>query len=178
MNAQRKEYRPKIKIEKTKADVALEIIAFALIGFIWIDAVSAYFSLPNEIPLHFDLHGAPDRYGGKLSLFTLPVLATLVSALLFVLSRYPHMFNYPIKITEANVRAAYSLATQLIRAINAYLAFTFFIIEKETISSAEFKTNEINVLLILILILGSIFLLFVYIVKLGSLKSGESKEQR
>ena len=46
----------------------LLVIPFLVIAYVWD-------SLPQTIPVHFNIHGAADRWGGKWSIFMLPVIS-------------------------------------------------------------------------------------------------------
>lgn len=66
-----------------------------------------YATLPNEIPIHFNLAGVADGWGPKRYVF---VLVGVFGALVFGsawLSTKPHLFNYPTEITESNAQAIY-----------------------------------------------------------------------
>jgi len=59
---------------------------FLILG--WWVAVSSYPQLPESIPIHFGLSGEPDGWGGRWTIFLMPVIATIIFALdYFVLGR-------------------------------------------------------------------------------------------
>ncbi|MCK4458679.1 MAG: DUF1648 domain-containing protein [Methanosarcinales archaeon] len=66
----------------------------------WIIVFHYYHLLPEEVPTHYGLHGPPDSWGCKSTIFTVPSVQAGVVALLLVLSllvkRYPWMYNFPI----------------------------------------------------------------------------------
>ena len=71
-------------------------------------------SLPDTIPIHFNLKGTPDGYGKKLNLLITPLVSTVIYIGMTIINRYPHLFNYPVKINEKNAVEQYLLATALL----------------------------------------------------------------
>jgi phage-related holin len=88
----------------------------------------------------------------------------------YILSYFPNLFNYTIKITENNYKQVYSLTVRLLRFINFYTLVLFLTLVNQTISAALNKTNSINSLLLLYFIVGYGISLIVYLVKLNKLK--------
>ncbi|PEA54193.1 hypothetical protein CON64_13835 [Bacillus pseudomycoides] len=70
------------------------VVMLIYIGFIWS-------SLPNRIPTHFGWNGEADGFGGKGNIFIHPIVGLGFYILFHVLSRFPHLFNYPSHVTEA-----------------------------------------------------------------------------
>jgi len=46
--------RPKIRMELTKTDKALEIIGWFTLLTIWVFTITSYSNLPETIPIHFN----------------------------------------------------------------------------------------------------------------------------
>jgi uncharacterized membrane protein len=53
-----------------------------LLAAMWVFAAAVYTRLPDRIPTHFDIHGQPDRWGGRGSAFVFPLIATAVALLI------------------------------------------------------------------------------------------------
>jgi len=104
---------------------------------LWIFVFVQYAALPATIPIHFNLKAEIDNYGSKATLFILPVIITIVVAGLTILGRYPHIFNYPKKITAANALEEYSKATGLLRIIKLVIAVFSLIILFFIVQSAK-----------------------------------------
>jgi len=51
----------------------------------WIYLLSIRNSLPERIPVHFDINGTPDKYGPKDQIFLWPALCTVLSVLIYLL---------------------------------------------------------------------------------------------
>jgi len=129
--------RPVIRdLERSGVDVTLEVLAF--LGVIFLVGIATYYypRLPASIPQHFDFRGDPDGWGGKSVLLIMPILGVLLFTLLSVLSRFPHMFNYPWPITENNARRQYAISRQMLSAVKLVLVATFSYITWSIISTA------------------------------------------
>lgn len=95
--------RPRIDIEKSQTAILLEILTFMLVagaaGLIgWY-----YDQLPDQIPIYFN---SPTKdangFGSKSLLWMSPVICGIIVIGLYILNRFPHIFNYPVKITAEN----------------------------------------------------------------------------
>jgi uncharacterized membrane protein len=81
----------------------LRLAALGLLAVLYAGSAAAYPSLPERIPIHFDLAGNPDGWArtSLLSWFLLPLIATAVAALVLVAGRVseyrPELWNVPEK---------------------------------------------------------------------------------
>ena len=132
-----KKDRPKIKIELTKSDKILEIIALLLLICLWIYVIYNYNSLPDIINTHFNAQGKPDGIGEKQYIFGLPGVATFLYLLVTIASRYPHTFNYLEEITEENALEQYTKMTKLTRILKIILIGIFGYSSWQTISNVD-----------------------------------------
>lgn len=128
--------RPKLKIELEPFDWIVEGIGIvALLGLVALPFLY-YDDLPDTIPHHYDIDGNVDRYGGKGMIWFLPVLGLVMYIGMAVLNRFPHIFNYPGKITNENTLRQYTLATRLVRGINTIVVSFFLYISYQIIQSS------------------------------------------
>jgi len=122
--------RPRIKIQPEKPDKVLSIAGYCLLLALWAMVLLNYSHLPETIPTHFNAAGQADNYGSKMSLFVLPVVASILFVALTILARYPHIFNYPVTITEENAGRHYRTAIRMLNMIKTativLLSFTTF----------------------------------------------------
>jgi len=84
--------------------------------------------MPDTIPTHFNSLGKPDNYGGKSSIFLLPILATAIYAAITWLNKHPHIMNYPMKITAENALEMYAGATLMLRFLKLAILIVFTMI--------------------------------------------------
>lgn len=133
-------YRPikrlVIPLPITMIEVILELVGIAFLIAMIALPVIYWAALPEAIPTHFGFTGEPDNWGGKESLIFLPMIGTVLYLVMGLLSRYPHTYNYPVRITEANAEIQYLLARQLINWLKTLLAILFAYIEWGTIQVA------------------------------------------
>lgn len=59
-------------------------------------------------------------------LLVLCILSTLLFICIGQLLRYPHLLNYPVKITEQNALRQYTLSTRFLRYLKMIIVLIFF----------------------------------------------------
>lgn len=146
-------------LKLTFADKIMEACGWGLICLLWGLVVWVYSSLPDIIPVHFDISGNADAYGGKMTLFFLPVIVTLMAIGLTVLNLYPHKFNYPVTISADNALIQYTYATRMIRVLKLMIALLscgliYFIYKKASGAWGQMQWFLPVALLMIILPLG------------------------
>jgi len=109
--------RPKIKTGLTVFDLVVEIAGLIALLAMWIVLMVTYSGLPDVIPINFNHLGQVRSLGTKSSIFNLPVVATVVFAGMTILGRFPHVFNYPVKITDNNAFLQYRNMVRMVRCL-------------------------------------------------------------
>jgi uncharacterized membrane protein len=130
------EKRLQLKVQATKVDILMEWLGWLLLFGIWIMVFFNYKQLPDSIPTNYNGAGVADDFGSKLSIFSLPIVGTILFIGITVLSKYPHIFNYPTKITEENAHRQYTNATKLLKMFKLSLAIIFGLLVFITIQHA------------------------------------------
>jgi uncharacterized membrane protein len=106
--------RPVLKLPMTKVEWALELMTLSMV-VITVAVVAFYWSsLPEQITVHFDITGKPDRQGGKTTLLFLSGITVVDYLLMTILARFLHAFNYLRPITEKNAASQYLLARKFL----------------------------------------------------------------
>lgn len=162
------EDRPRLNLVKSQTDLFLEYLTWGLIFCSLIYTIIYYSRLPENIPMHFNYSGKVTRYGGKDSIWALNIIGYLVVYGGYYLNKFPHIFNYPQKITRENAEKFYSDATKMIRYLNLCIAFLFSIISFEIINIAMDSSKKINPAfnyIIIVIIIGMTVFPIVYIFK-------------
>jgi len=131
------EPRPKIKIPLSAFDRTLESTGILLILLMWGVTVITYFNSPDIIPIHFNASGKADGYGSRLTLWALPAIATCIYAGISWLNRFPHVFNYMVRITEENAVKQYTNATRMLRFLKTAVVLIFTAIVLTTYFTAQ-----------------------------------------
>ena len=155
------EERPKIKLELTTADKTFEIIGWLLVISVWGLTITNYANLPETILTHYNGAGQADRFGGKATILTLPLIATVLFVGLTILNKFPHIFNYPTNITQDNALRQY--ATRMIRYLKLIIVVIFGLIEFKTIQIANGQADGLGIWF-LPMTLGLIFIPLIYFV--------------
>jgi uncharacterized membrane protein len=117
--------RPRLKLPSSPLERFLDGLALIVLVVSFTIALSAWGVLPDRFPRHFGISGPPDAWGGKGNLLFLPILNLVFFICLTVLGRYPHLYNYPWKITGENAPRQYLLARTLVGWLRV-VVMTFF----------------------------------------------------
>ncbi len=120
--------RPIIKITPKPIDQKLELSAKLLLLLMWLFTLFLLFTLPQTIPIHFNVKGETDGYGHKLTMLLLPILGTCIYFGITKLNNYPHIFNYLTIITTQNAERQYKLATTMMRFLKLAVLVIFIIV--------------------------------------------------
>lgn len=154
---QNSEARPVIRLSFSTQDCLLEISGCLLLILQWLVVLYYYSGLPEQIPTHFNIQGQPDDTGHKNMLFFLPAISLVLYTGMTILNRYPHIFNYPGKITPQNAERQYLIATRLIRYLKFIVVLTFFAITLSIILTAKNISTGLGVWFL------PVFLMLIYI---------------
>lgn len=156
--------RPVLQMPKSSLEIGLETAAALGILTMLYVTIKSWPLIPQTIPHHFGASGSPDAWGGKWTLWLLPGISLVLYVGLTILSRYPHIYNYPWPITEKNAAAQYHLALSLIGALKAEIIVVFAYLQQQTIQVALGKAEGLGVAFLpifLILIFGTVGIYFV-----------------
>jgi uncharacterized membrane protein len=107
----------------------ISLLALAALAFIAINVFHGPHPLPDRIPVHFNAAGQPNGWGSPGALLFLPILAAGLYLLLTVIARFPSLFNYPVKVTDANRSRLEPLGQGLLAWIKAEILLLFVWIE-------------------------------------------------
>ena len=159
---------PRLEIELKPLDYLVELIAVASILALIIVPAWFFGELPAEIPSHFNGAGEPDDYSSRGSIWILPIIGVLVTVFMLVLSRYPHLYNYPVEITEKNVYTQYRLAARMIRILGTAVAVLFAFISYRTIQTALGQTEGLGDGFMWIFMVGTFAPTIIYLIVAAS----------
>jgi uncharacterized membrane protein len=156
--------RPKIKIVPNKIQKLLAYIAFGVLLLHYAFVLIHYDDLPKIIPTHFNAAGTPDSFGAKSSILILPIINIIIYIGLTVLSRFPHIHNYMVNITEENAVFQYTNSIQMLSVVKLIISILFAFITYSTIAIALGKLQGLGIwfLPIFITVLFSTIGYFIY----------------
>ncbi|MEG4320294.1 MULTISPECIES: DUF1648 domain-containing protein [unclassified Microcoleus] len=148
--------RPVISLGLSPALLAVELAGAIAILVSILPIVQFWGVLPDRIPIHFGLGGQPDTWGDKVTIWMLPALAAIIFVVLTAVSRYPHTFNYPVRITQENARRQYLLGRGLLVWLKAEICWLFAFIVRQQIIVALGNAQRFSIELVF----GITFLIF------------------
>lgn len=120
--------------------------------------------LEQDVPSHFGANGKPDAWGNKTALLILPVVTILLYTGLTILNHYPHLFNYPVSITEKNVIKQYQFAKSLLSTLKFTTVGLFLYIQIQTINVAKQMQTGLGISFLVLVIIGSFIPIIIYLV--------------
>lgn len=110
---------------RSLGEMLLDGVAIGLLGFLCLTLAANWTTLPDSIPVHFDLGGIPDTMADKTLLLILPFFALCSFIAFSFIRRIPHRFNYIHPITPDNAERQYRNAQLMMAWINAELVAAF-----------------------------------------------------
>lgn len=152
--------RPTLKIEVSQKYKIIEILTVVILAVVTIYSLLNYKLLPQIVPTHFGFDGSPNSFGDKKIFLSLILISVILVCSTLTLSRFPHIFNYPVKITENNYISLYTLASSFMIVLSLELSVIFSIIQFYVIN---FSLGKLVLFLPLHLSLSIFCLLFTVI---------------
>lgn len=150
--------RPKIRLSWTASDKLLALAATA--GLLLLLGAVPFFwhQLPDQVPRHFNVRGEADAWGAKGTILILPIVGAVLYTVTMLLVRVPHVYNYPVPITEKNAEGQYRLARRLLLLLNALILWLFAGIFFSEVSVALGRKDGLPVVLIVVPLVGSLLI--------------------
>lgn len=92
--------------------------------------------LPDRVPTHFDAAGTPNAWGSPTGMLLLPVIALCVYLLVTVVAQFPQSFNYPVRVTPANIEQLRSTTLNMLAWVKAEIGWLFAVLQWAFVRSA------------------------------------------
>jgi uncharacterized membrane protein len=118
--------RPRINIELMLFDYIIEAMSLLFVTATIVAFILCWVMLPEIVPIHYNLAGEADGFGSKTENIVLPLMGVFTYVGLTVLNRYPHIFNYPVEVTEENASYLYRTAKRMIRSLKLLFCLLMF----------------------------------------------------
>lgn len=103
-----------------------EVIGLVLIVSFILFTVIVWSSVPASIPGHYNATGAADRWGNRIEIIGVPIVAVLLYAGLSWVTFHPEIWNVPSFETEENNDHVYRTTRTMLIAIKVQLTTSFF----------------------------------------------------
>jgi|SRR5690625_3920985 len=84
-----------------------------------------YPSLPDTLPIHYNLEGEVDGWGGRWTVLLMGGVSVLVVGGTAWISHYPRIFNYAREVSEENAQALYQAGEDMMVWIMAAASLLF-----------------------------------------------------
>jgi uncharacterized membrane protein len=128
----------------TKTDKIIELGCFLILIAIWGLVIQNYPILPERIPMHYNMAGKVDRFGGRTTIFALPILTTVLYIGLTLLYLFPKQLKYPLSITLASKQLLFITALRMIRYLKLIIVVLFGYILYEDIQYSNETSNGLG----------------------------------
>lgn len=110
----------------TRYETRLNYVTVALLAVLFVGTLYSVLTLPDRIPVHFNLSGEADRWGSTNTMLILPFLCLLIEGLLWATRWAPsELMNFPGPRTPANVARQVQNIMQLTATMQAVMAALF-----------------------------------------------------
>jgi uncharacterized membrane protein len=162
--------KPLVKPALKPIDHYINVLSWVLLVVLLVIPLAYWTELPNSLPTHFNFRGTPDCFGTKVSVWTLPILGTVLLSLLSLLNKVPHLFNYPVEITMQNASRLYALGIRMMGLIKLVLVVWLNAINFKSIQIGLGKTHELGSGYMPVFVCILLFLIVIFMVKSKRLK--------
>lgn len=156
--------KPKINPPLRSVDLIIEGLAAICLIYMIAQLIIEYPGLNQNVPTHFGANGNPDSWGDKSSMLIIPIVAIILYSGLTALNKFPHIFNYPIPITEENAAKQYQLAKSLLSALKFTTIGLFLYIQLQTINVAKEVQDGLGASFLVLIVIGSFIPIIIYFI--------------
>lgn len=147
---------PRTLLERLHDSISVVVLAYSIVYLIL-----KWTSLPETIPIHFDVRGNADGWGSRAFLLFIPLLSIILFIGLSLLRKIPHKFNYPGPITAQNAARQYRAAISLLSWIKVELILLFGYLQWSIIQNAIGHSAGVGIWLLpvtLIVVFGTVII--------------------
>lgn len=115
-------------IKYTKLHYRLEMLSLLVLTILLVNFFIHWSHLPEQVPVHFDRLGNPNRWGNRVELLLVPGIAIGIYSLLLLTRFIPLRFwSVPCKITDKNKDYVYSTSFTLLQWTKLEILFFMMI---------------------------------------------------
>ena len=156
--------RPRIQIPQTSTDRWLDAISYLLLILLIVYPVHLYSILPEPKTIQDDLAQQLNPLKSKALILILPALGVFLFIMLTILLRFPHMYNYPEKVTEQNALSLYSAGVRFMRIMRIWVLFIFILIVRGSMGIALNRQDEfVRLILPFVFLFTAMLIIYVFI---------------
>jgi hypothetical protein len=147
-------------------DCILELLALLTVAGIIILFAVYWITAPEIVPIHYNIYGIADNFGSKNTLIISPIIAIVIYIGLTFLNSIPHVFNFPVKVTEQNKLILYKTASRMMRWTKLLICLLYANILLQEIRRIHNHGENLDNISLFILIACLMLCLIFYIVRM------------
>ncbi len=143
--------------------VLFDIFNLGLVLFLWWFTLKNYKTLPEKIPIHFDVEGKADKFGNKKKSFLTPTLGVIFYIGIFLVGCSPTAANFPVEITAANRENQFFIMSFFVRWL-LLLVLLIFLNSQDYMFRYSFDENaklRVPFSTMLFTVIGSLIVVFI-----------------
>ena len=114
-----------MRVKRGKFDKILNNLCLIFLIGISIFILGIWCEIPDKVPMHYDSVGNVTRWGSKLQLIILPIIAWIMYAFCTLIERIPDEWNTLVKVTEKNKEQVYLTLLHFISTIKFIFVCSF-----------------------------------------------------
>ena len=167
------EYRPKLDLPKTRLQKVANIVGYGIFIAGIIYSIINLATLPQQVPIHFNIAGEADGWGSKYFLLVLPFITIVTTLALEAVEKRPHIHNHSYRLNENNVYQFYAISIRSLNLVKNGTLIIFGILQFEMVQTAreaDFTLGYVMMGLFLILLVLPILWHIISISKWKELK--------
>lgn len=117
-----------MKIRLTIVDIIMEGLSFITVVGTTLYLIISWGSLPDTIPMHYNLSGEIDRWGGKGELIFLPVMMWIIYLGITLMQRFPQVWNTGVIVTPENRERVYRTLKYMVESLKFIVVVDFLLL--------------------------------------------------
>jgi len=154
---------PRIKIPITPLEFLLELVSILGLVIAALILIKLWPDLPASIPKHFGPTGEVDAWGDRSSLYFVLGTNLFLYVMLTIVRRFPHTFNYPVRITADNAQRQYQLAIWYMALLKAQVVWLFVYLEWQIIQVALERSSGLGTWFLVVVLVGLLLPILIYV---------------
>jgi hypothetical protein len=125
----------------------------------------------TPVPVHFNIHGEADRWGGLHAFWVLPVISIILYIIISYTEKHPKKINYPVKATSEDMaKSLHRLGVRTMRHVKPLSLMLLAYLNNAMLYMAINKTTSLNKFILIAFLAGLFITLAFYIMKMLRLK--------
>lgn len=119
-----------MRTKLTRLQMALCVLTWVIAAVTILLTGLSWNSLPAQVPTHYNFAGEVDAWGGKGTVWLVPVMVVIACAIVEVCARLrPDRINIPVKARAEHMLESYRVMRTMCYALNVQMAVVFFLIQ-------------------------------------------------